>query len=131
MKQLGDRGRQADHALYRASKREEREAGKRAQIAMKAVAQRVPARLLRLREEDRIRTTKFTVVGRIVTPAIKAHAEYFGDLSLRPTQLLAIRWLEGAGATEVAVDAARYGSAHDQWMDTGIRLEPHLKVKVT
>jgi len=131
MKQLVDLGPQAYLALYHTTRGKDQEAVKRAQIAMKTIAQKVPARLLRLREEDRIRTTKFTIVGRIVTPAIKARAEYFGELSLRPSQLLGIRWLEGSGATEVTVDAAKYGSAHDQWMDTGIRLEPHLKVKIT
>jgi len=131
MKQLVDLGPQAYLALYQATKGKDQEAVKRAQIAMKTISEKVPARLLRLREEDLIRTTKFTIVGRIVTPSIKARAEYFGDLSLRPSQLLAIRWLEGTGRTEVSVDAAKYGSANDQWLDTGIRLEPHLKVRIT
>jgi hypothetical protein len=131
MKQLVDLGPQAYLALYQATHGKDQETVKRAQTAMKAIAQKVPARLLRLREEDRIRTTKFTIVGRIVTPSIKARAEYFGDLSLRPSQLLSIHWLEGAGATEVVVDATKYGSSNDQWMDTGIHLQPHLKVKIT
>jgi hypothetical protein len=131
MKQLVDLGPQAYLALYQASHGKDQETVKRAQTAMKTIAQKVPARLLRLREEDRIRTTKFTIVGRIVTPTIKARAEYFGDLSLRPSQLLSIHWLEGAGATEVVVDATKYGSSNDQWMDTGIALQPHLKVKIT
>jgi hypothetical protein len=130
-KKLVDLGPLAYLALYQTTKSKDQEAAKRAQAAMKTVAEKVPARLLRLREEDRIRTTKFTVVGRIVTPSIKARAEYFGDLSLRPTQLLAIRWMEGTGSTEVVVDAAKYGSAHDQWMDTGIRLEAQVRMKIT
>ena len=132
MKQLVDLGPQAYLALYQTTRSsKDQEAVKRAQIAMKTIAQKVPARLLRLREEDRIRTTKVTVVGKIVTPTIKTRAEYFGELSLRPSQLLAIRWLEGGGATEVVVDAAKYGVANNQWMDTGITLERHLKVKIT
>jgi hypothetical protein len=130
-KRLVDLGPLAYLALYQTTKSKDQEAAKRAQAAMKTVAQKVPERLLRLREEDRIRTTKFTVVGRIVTPFIKARAEYFGDLSLRPTQLLAIRWMEGTGSTEVVVDAAKYGSAADQWMDTGITIEPHVRLKAT
>jgi hypothetical protein len=131
MKQLVDLGPQAYLALYQTTRSKDQEAAKRAQLAMKAIADKVPSRLLRLREEDRIRTTKFTVVGRVITPAIKARAEYFGDLSLRPNQLLTIRWLEGTGSNEITIDAAKYGAAAEQWMDTGIRLEPHLKVKIT
>jgi hypothetical protein len=132
MKQLVDLGPQAYLALHQASKTsKDQETVKRATTAMKTIAQKVPARLLRLREEDRIRTSKFTVVGRIVTPNIKARAEYFGELSLRPTQLLAIRWLEGSGTAEVVVDAGKYGSANNQWMDTGIQLERQHKVKIT
>ena len=82
MKQLVVLGPQAYLALYQATRSKDQEAAKRAQIAMKTIAEKVPARLLRLREDDRIRTTKFTIVGRIVTPSIKARAEYFGDLSL-------------------------------------------------
>lgn len=132
MKQLVDLGPQAYLALYQASRSsKDQEAVKRATLAMKTIAQKVPPRLLRLREEDRIRTTKFTVVGRIVTPNIKARAEYFGELSLRPSQLLAIRWLDGGGATEVVVDAAKYGSANNAWMDTGIQLDRQNKIKIT
>jgi len=29
------------------------------------------------------------------------------------------------------VDAAKHGSAPDQWLDSGIRLEPHVRLKVT
>jgi hypothetical protein len=132
MKQLVDLGPQAYLALYQLSRSsKDQEAVKRASTAMKTIAQKVPARLLRLREEDRIRTTKFTVVGRIVTPNIRARAEYFGELSLRPSQLLAIRWLDGSGATEVVIDAAKYGSANNQWMDTSIQVERQHKIKIT
>jgi hypothetical protein len=131
MKQLVVLGPQAYLALFQATRGKDQETAKRAQIAMKTIAEKVPARLLRLREDDRIRTTKFTIVGRIVTPSIKARAEYFGELSLRPSQLLAIRWMDGTGTKEIMVDAAKHGSAPDQWMDTGIRLEAHVRLKVT
>src|SRR5208283_2150815 len=58
MKQLVDLGPQAYLALYQTTKTKDLEAVKRAQTAMKTISQKVPSRLLRLREEDRIRTTK-------------------------------------------------------------------------
>jgi hypothetical protein len=124
-------GPQAYLALQRAARTKDGEAGKRVEMALKRIAQKVPARLLRTREDDRIRTTKFTIVGRVVTPAIRARAEYFGDLELKAGQMLSMRWLQGAGETEVAVDAARYGSAPDQWLDTGLTVEAHAGLKIT
>jgi hypothetical protein len=123
-------GPRAYLAVRRAARSKDGEAGKRAEMALKRINQKVPARLLPTREEDRIRTSKFTIIGRISTPAIRARAEYFGELDLKPGQMLSMRWLQGAGETEVAVDAARYGSGPDQWLDTGIKVEAHTGLKV-
>jgi hypothetical protein len=130
VKELASLGSYAYPALQRATKSKEPEVAQRASAAIKLIEAKVPARQLRLKEDDLVRTTKFDIVGRIVTPAIKARAEYFGDLSLKPHQLFAIRWLEVAGETEVVVDAARYGSAHGQWMDSGVQVDPHLDLNI-
>jgi len=42
---------------------------------------------------------------------------------LNLVQLRTLRALHSGGDTEVAVDAARYGSAHGQWCDTGYQIE--------
>ena len=129
MKQLVALGPHAYLALGRAAKSGNLEVVNRAKEAMKHIAQKVPRKLLRLNEEDKIRTVKFTVVGRITTPTIKARAEYFGELPLKPGQLLAMSWLVGPGANDLTIDAAKYGSAPNQWLDTGIVIEPGWGVK--
>jgi hypothetical protein len=92
----------------------------------------VPAKNLRTKEDDLIRTTKFSAVGRIVTPTIKARAEYFGDLQLKPFQLRSIRLLAApSGGGEIMVDAAKYGSPPAQWMDTGITIEAGAQLRIT
>ncbi|MCC6418634.1 MAG: hypothetical protein IT429_10405 [Gemmataceae bacterium] len=124
-------GPHAYPALHRATRSKEAEVAQRALAAIKLIEGKVPSKQLRLKEEDLIRTTKFTIVGKVLTPAIKAQSEYFGDLTLKPYQLIAIRWLERAGDSEVVVDAARYGSAHNQWLDTGLSVDPHFDLRIT
>jgi len=123
-------GPQAYLALQRAVLAKDREAATRAEIALRQITQKVPAKLLRLTEEDRLYTTKFTIVGRIVTPSIRARAEYFGELYLKPSQLVTLRLLGGGGETELEVDAVKYGSGPDQWMDTGLTVEAQVGLKV-
>jgi hypothetical protein len=124
-------GPQAYLALQRASLGKDREAATRAEIALRQITQKVPARLLRLTEEDRVYTTKFTIIGRVVTPTIRARAEYFGELYLKPSQLVTLRLLQGNGESELEVDAVKYGSAPDQWMDTGITVEAQVGLRIT
>jgi hypothetical protein len=123
MKELVGLGPHAYLALTRAAKGENLEVSNRAKEAMKAISQKVPRKLLRLKEEDKIRTSKFTVVGRITTSTIKTRAEFFGELPLKPGQLVSMSWLSGAGEQVVTIDAARHGSAPNQWLDTGINID--------
>jgi hypothetical protein len=131
LRELSGLGPQAYQTLQRVAKEGTGEQAKRAEMAMKHIARMVPPRLLKLKEEDQIRTGKFTVVGRIVTPSIKVRAEYFGELELKPAQLIAIRWLESAGERDVTVDAAKYGSNPEAWLDTGVVVEPHLGLQIS
>lgn len=92
--------------------------------------QKYAAAQLRDARDDRLQTTKFPVVGRVLTESIKAKADYFGELELKPGQLLSMRWLDGAGQSEVSIDAAKFGSGPDQWMDTGFQVESYLDLSV-
>jgi len=130
MRELVGLGPHAYLALTRAAKGDNLEVNTRAKEAMKNIVQKVPRKLLRLKEEDKIRTSKFTVVGRITTPTIKARAEFFGELPLKPGQLVSMSWLSGAGENVVTVDAARYGSAPNQWMDTGVTVEASWGLRI-
>ena len=58
------------------------------------------------REDDIIRTSKFTIVGRITTPTLKARAEDFGELKRRNVYKVAVAyavvgWLLVQVATQV------------------------------
>jgi hypothetical protein len=125
-------GPQAYQRLQGAAKSTDLEVARRAESTIKTIREKYPTRLLRVREDDMVRTNKFSIVGRIITPTLKAKADDFGDLDLRPARLLAIRWLSGDTKKEVVIDAPTFGGpGNSRWMATGIKLEPHVGVRIT
>ncbi len=132
VRDLVELGPRAYARLHRVAANGDAEATKRADLAIRRIRENVHPRLLRTRDDDVVRTVKFAIVGRIVNPTLKAKAEEFGELELRPAKLLAIRWLAAEASKEVTVDAATFGSQGGQkWMETGIRVGPHMGLKVT
>jgi hypothetical protein len=129
--ELVNLGFRAYPALMTAAKSEDPEVVRRAEEAVKRIRAKVPGHLLRQRETDRIETTEFTIVGRITSPSLKARSAYFGEAELKITDLYSIRSLSSGGNFDLTVDAAKYGSAHDQWLNTGIDVENEMDVVVT
>jgi hypothetical protein len=119
LKDLINWGPLAYPQVYAATKSQEPETLKRAVLALDKIRSKHPARNLRLREEDIVATAAFTIVGRINTPIIRAKNANFGELDLKLCTLRSVRWMSSSFETEVAVDAARFGSGPNQWMDTG------------
>jgi hypothetical protein len=105
--------------VYAATKSEDPEVIKRAILALDKMRTKHPARNLRLREEDVVATSTFTIVGRITTPVMRAKNANFGELDLKLPTLRSVRCLSSSFETDVALDATRYGSMPNQWMDTG------------
>src|SRR5262249_20721320 len=124
VKELVALGAHSYPALHHASKSSDPEGAQRVQVGLKRIRAKIPAKHLRLREEHQVVTPTCTIVGRIVNATIKARAENFGDLNLKVSQLRIIRSLSGSGEMEVTVDAAKYGSAPNQWMDAGFLVAP-------
>ncbi len=116
-------GASAYPALLRALRSSDQEVVRRADKIVNTIRERLPEKDLRSREEDIIVTPGFTVVGRIVTPALKAQSEYFGNVQLQLTQLRRMRPLNNPGELQVSVDAGQYGSAHGTWLDTGVAVD--------
>jgi len=121
-------GPHAYYVLRRLKQPKESEAVRRIQLALAEIEKKVPRKLLRVKEEDKIRTTKFTIVGRIVTPVIRGRAEYFGELNLKPGQLRSLRRLTESTGSQVVVDAAKYAVAN-KWLDTGIKVDATAGLK--
>jgi hypothetical protein len=106
----------------RAAKSSEPEVAKRAADVVSRIRAKVPAKELQLGEDDKIVTTKFTIVGRIVTSTIKAHTEYFGAAELSLPQLRHLRALAEAREAEVTIDAAKYATGNE-WLETNVSVD--------
>jgi hypothetical protein len=126
-------GAPAYPALLRASKHFDKEVARRAARLVTALREKLPEKELRDREEDIITTPGFTIVGRISPAALKVSSEYFGSVQLQLAQMRQLRSLRTSSETEIAIDAARYGSTHGVWMDTAYQSDgaATLAIKVS
>src|SRR5262249_36728319 len=117
--------------LYRASKSDIPEVAKRTAMALAKIRAKHPPNHLRLREDDIIVTPGFTIIGRITMPLLRGTSENFGELSLLLPKLRTIRSFNPFAESEVAIDAEKYGSAPDQWMDSGFEVTSGGRLVIT
>lgn len=118
-------------SLTRLARSSDLEVSQRAQAVLKRITETCSEEKLQVRPDDVIQTVEFPITGRIVTPAIKVRSAHFGELALKLPDLRSIHLRDGSGETEVVVDAAKYGSASDQWLDSGVRADPNLRLVLT
>lgn len=116
--------------LLTASKGAGPEARERLALAVQRIRAKVPESLLRTRKHDIVVTPKFTIVGQIVTSAVKAKAEYFGDLQLALSGLRTMHWVPGSDEAELSVDAGKYAGNNRAWMDTGFTVDGLSKLTI-
>jgi hypothetical protein len=132
VKELIALGPHAFPAVSFAAKSSDLEVAKRAEAALKGIRQKYKADDLRTTVNDHVQTTDFPIVGRIVTPKIKAKTAYFGDLDLKLAELRTIHWLSGLIDVEVQVDGSKYANRfNNQWMDTNVTLDGNGGLLIT
>jgi hypothetical protein len=129
-KELIQVGHFAFPSLQKASRSPDQEVSTRAVNVIKQISDRVPPELLKLREEDVIHTSEFTVIGRITSESIKANSPHFGDVALKLSELRTMHLRQNGGKQELIVDAAKYGSSLEQWFDTGILIDTAQRINV-
>jgi hypothetical protein len=130
-KDLVQVGHFAFPSLQRASRSSDQEVAYRAVSVIKQISERVNPDLLKLRDEDVITTAEFTVIGKITSQSIKANSPHFGDVSLKLSELRTMHLRQHGGKLDLIVDAAKHGSALDQWCDTGIAVDAGQRILVT
>jgi hypothetical protein len=123
-------GHWARPSLQRASRSSDQEVAHRAASLLRQLTDRVPPELLRLKDEDVIHTAEFTIVGRLVAPTLKAQSPHFGELALKLADLRTLHLRHQGGSLELMVDAAKFGSEVEQWFDTGVVVDPSLRLCV-
>src|SRR5262249_33239563 len=122
VRDLVELGAYAYPALVQAARKGEPEVLKRAQDAIAKIKAKVPAKELRLPEEDKVITPTFTIVGRITASSLRAKTEYFGDVDLSLATLRHLRQLTEMRENEIVVDAAKHTQPNG-WLDTGITVQ--------
>jgi hypothetical protein len=109
--------------VQKATNNPDPEVSLRATGVIKRITEKTAPENLRIKENDSIQTVEFPIIGRIMHPVIKAHSTHFGDLSLKLSDLRTL-FVRGVGSdNEVVVDAAKYGSAPEQWLDSGVVMD--------
>jgi hypothetical protein len=123
LKNLIEWGPYAYPRLCKAVKSGEPEVAKRVSAALEKIRAKHPARNLRIREDDVIVTPFFTIVGRISNAQLKTTSKNFGELKISLADLRTIRLSSGPlTEVEVTLDAGKYGSDPNSWMDTGFEV---------
>jgi hypothetical protein len=130
-KDLREIGLNAYPALEEAAKNPDAEVSRRAGQLLAELRERLPSDRLRFPKKDTVQTTEFTVSGKVVSPSLKARTTYFGASDLKIADLRVFQGPGSAGEWRVAVDAAKHGSAANQWMETSVTVERDAPLKIT
>src|SRR5262249_25287866 len=118
--------------LKRATTGTDADLAKRATGVLKQLEEKVGADKARVRDQDTVHTSEFTVVGRIDAPAFKGRTTYFGEVTVQLAEVRTIRFLAGtAGEAELAIDAAKYAAlTHDVWLDTEVDVAEGMPLEI-
>jgi hypothetical protein len=118
-------------ALQRAARSKDPEVTRRAEQAIKSLAEKIPADKLHLPQHDTVVTSEFTIVGQVESAKLKARSSYFGETSLNLGQIRSVRWLANGRESKLVVDAARYGGQQEVWLDTNIEIRPGMSLQIS
>jgi hypothetical protein len=118
-------------AVLEASRLKDLETARRGKEVVKQLQAKHPRKDLKVLAEDKVVTPTFTVVGRILTPTIKARTELFGQVELSLSKMRTLRAIAIPSAdVEVKVDAAKYANA-GQWLATDYQVDGHTALVIT
>jgi hypothetical protein len=125
-------GHYAIPALRRAVKSENPEVVRRAGSVLKAVESKLGPEKAELRDYDIVETTEFTAKGRIELGVLKVRTKYFGEATVRLTDIRAFRSVGTANNAEFNLDAALYAKVNQsQWLETAIEVTAGQQLEVT
>src|SRR5207302_754297 len=104
---LANTGHFAVPALRRAVKSDDPEVVRRAQAVLKLLEGKLTSDKLELRDYDVVETPEFTAKGRLELGALKVRTKYFGDATVKLTDIKSFRSVGSASSAEFALDAAK------------------------
>lgn len=129
-KELRTIGLRAYPALEVAAKSADAEVARRAATLLEEIREKVSADDLTFPKKDRVQTAEFTAVGRIISPGLRVQTAYFGEADLKLGDLRLFQAVGATGESRLTVDAAKFGGAPNQWLETAVTLERGATLKV-
>jgi hypothetical protein len=131
-KTLMSMGRLAYPAVLAASKGADLETGKRLEIVLKDIRNRVAADRLQIRKSDIIKTSDSSVSGQIVGSALRVKCDLFGEVKIPLSHLRDMQTLLPGGIVNLALDANKYGNKANWLMtDFDVSQGHRLEILVT
>ena len=110
-------------AVKRAMKSDSPEVSKRAQDAMRKLEETLPKELLELRDYDVLYTADGPIRGTIETAGFKAKTKYFGDTTLKLSDLRDLRPVGMVANEQFNLEAAKHARLRwAAWHDTGVEV---------
>ena len=129
---LASIGHFAIPALRRAVKGEDPEAVRRAQAVLRLLESKLGEGKTELRDYDVVETTEFIVKGRLEMGVLKVRTKYFGDATVKLTDIKSFRSAGSASHGEFTLDAAKYAKMNQaDWMETTIEVASGQQLEVT
>jgi hypothetical protein len=128
---LAKHGAHALPALVEATHSTDLELSKRAKALVTKMQQDLPGKELRTHSTDTIVTPTFTVVGRILTPSLKAKAEYFGAVQLDLVELRTLRSTDTPAEVSFTMDGRYAAQGQQEWVSTEYVHDGRSKLAVT
>ena len=129
---LASTGHFAIPALRRAVKGDDPEAVRRAQAVLKLLEGKLGEGKTELRDYDVVETAEFTAKGRLEVGVLKVRTKYFGDATVKLTDIKSFRSAGSASQGEYQLDAAKYAKLnHSEWMETSIEVTSGQQLEVT
>ena len=116
--------------VQKASNNPDPEVSQRASGVLKRITEKTAPENLRVKEDDYIQTLEFPITGRILHPVIKAHSGHFGDLALKLSDLRTLFVRGVTSENELVVDAGKFGSSSDQWLSSGVIVDPSQRLLI-
>jgi hypothetical protein len=129
---LANIGHFAIPAVRRAVKGDDPEAVRRAQAVLKLLENKLGEGKTELRDYDVVETAEFTAKGRLEIGVLKVRTKYFGDATVKLTDIKSFRSAGSASNGEFSLDAAKYAKMNQSdWLETMIEVTSGQQLEVT
>ncbi len=107
------------------------EVARRSGTLIRQIAKKFPQELLSRSETDVLHTIHFKVVGTILNESLKAQSPLMGEKELPLCDMVGLEMRGYRTPNAILVDAARYGSNSNQWLNTGVAVDSQLQLVIT